>query len=216
MRYLIVLVGLLVACGKSPYEAKKVPGPKMGLIDGVGETLSFTDNGSTISTPENLSVGGTATLTGLATLTGGFTTGAGTITGVATLGSASFSGSASVTGLATLTGGFTTGALASLGAHEETTAPAGGALTSCGGGSPVLATGSTDTAGQITEGSTATGCVMAFGATYGTGKAPFCTCNATTNITVGCSTTATALTIVNTSASGDVINYRCTGQAGGS
>jgi hypothetical protein len=107
--------------------------------------------------------------------------------------------------------------LQSYGAHEESTGTALGSLTSCGTGSPAAATGSTDTSGKITEGTTATGCTAAFGATYT--NSPFCICTANAGgAAVACDasgSTATSLVIVNASATGDVITYHCFGRSGG-
>lgn len=82
------------------------------------------------------------------------------------------------------------------------------ALSACGGGSPALNTGATDTTGTITEGTTATGCVMTFASSKPV--APVCQVtspNGTAYTSVATSTTA--LTIVNGSASGNVYTYRC-------
>jgi hypothetical protein len=87
-------------------------------------------------------------------------------------------------------------------------------LSACGGGSPSITNTSTDAQGNITEGTTATGCALAFTGTYGV--APTCICSTTTATAVGCSATATTLTIVNGSASGLVVNYHCFGVIGSS
>jgi hypothetical protein len=97
--------------------------------------------------------------------------------------------------------------------HTGTLAPVTGALSSCGTGSPSVSTGSTDRDGTITEGTTATGCVLTFANTYTV--SPFCTATATTAIAVGVTTTATTMTLVNASATGDVITYHCEGRNGG-
>ena len=92
-----------------------------------------------------------------------------------------------------------------------------GAITGCGTGSPAAATGSTDIAGKITEGTTATGCTVAFANTYT--NSPFCVCTANAGgAAAACDasgSTATSLVIVNTSATGDVITYHCIGRSGG-
>lgn len=82
------------------------------------------------------------------------------------------------------------------------------ALSACGGGSPALNATANDNAGTITEGTTATGCVLTFAATKPV--APVCQVtspNGTAYTSVATSTTA--LTIVNGSASGNVYTYRC-------
>lgn len=81
-------------------------------------------------------------------------------------------------------------------------------LSACGGGTPTLNTGATDASGTITEGTTATGCVMTFASSKPV--APTCQVtspNGTAYTSVAASTTA--LTIVNGSASGNVYTYRC-------
>ena len=101
--------------------------------------------------------------------------------------------------------------------HMEGSGTAIGAITGCGTGSPAAATGSTDIAGKITEGTTATGCTVAFANTYT--NSPFCVCTANAGgAAAACDasgSTATSLVIVNTSATGDVITYHCIGRSGG-
>lgn len=110
-------------------------------------------------------------------------------------------------------------ALTSFGGHVQSTdtAQTSGNLSACGTGSPAILAGSTDQVGQITEGTTATGCTMAF--TRSMGKKPFCVCTALAGSTaVACDasgSTSTSLVITNASATGDVITYSCTGQKGG-
>lgn len=92
-----------------------------------------------------------------------------------------------------------------------TTAPT---LSSCGTGSPVV-TG-TNSAGVITVGTSATGCVATFATAYV--SAPACavvsqTAPATT--TPAYSVSATAITIVQTSTSGNKYSYVCVAQPGG-
>lgn len=84
------------------------------------------------------------------------------------------------------------------------TAPA---LTACGT-SPTIDATASDTAGTITEGTTATGCVATFHAAYAT--APHCVVSSPTgNALTSYSTSTTALTIVNASASNDKFTYLC-------
>lgn len=88
-------------------------------------------------------------------------------------------------------------------------------LTSCGT-TPSILSGSTDAVGEIVEGTTATGCAMAFVATYTV--APVCTCTGETAalaaVLVGCHATATTLTVENASASNNKIYYTCSGLSG--
>ncbi len=94
------------------------------------------------------------------------------------------------------------------------TALVNGDLSSCGGGTPTAV--GTDKAGRITEGTTATGCVLTFKSTWT--SAPFCVCSSETNaagtpVTVSCVATATTLTFTNASASGNVMIFHCFGQS---
>jgi hypothetical protein len=86
-------------------------------------------------------------------------------------------------------------------------------LTACGT-TPTLAAGSTTSRGQITLGTTATGCVITFPTAYVI--APFCmvTWNATPLASQSYSTSTTALTLVQTSTSNNVVVYDCKAQVG--
>lgn len=84
------------------------------------------------------------------------------------------------------------------------TAPA---LTACGT-SPTIDATASDTAGTITEGATATGCTATFHATYAT--APHCVVGSPSGSALtSYSTSTTALTLVNASATGDKFTYVC-------
>jgi hypothetical protein len=89
-------------------------------------------------------------------------------------------------------------------------------LSACGT-SPTINASSTDNAGQVTEGTTATGCVITFGTAYV--STPWCVVGianvapATSAMTYSVSNAA--ITVVNASATGDVINYVCMGETGG-
>lgn len=93
----------------------------------------------------------------------------------------------------------------------QTTAPA---LTSCGGGSPTNLAG-TDTAGTVVMGTTATGCVITFNVAYT--NAPHCvvTWRATPLATQSYAVTNASITLVQTSTSGNVVDYLCIAPAGG-
>lgn len=92
----------------------------------------------------------------------------------------------------------------------QTTAPA---LTSCGTGSPAI-TG-TDSAGIVTMGTGATGCVVTFNVAY-TGT-PYCVVSwiATPLASQSYVTSNAAITVTQTSASGNKLQYICVGTAGG-
>ena len=82
-------------------------------------------------------------------------------------------------------------------------------LSACGSGSPALSASATDFSGTITEGTSATGCVLTFGATKAV--APVCSVSSPGAAAfTSFSTSTTALTIVNSSASGNQYNYVCT------
>jgi hypothetical protein len=89
------------------------------------------------------------------------------------------------------------------------------ALTSCGTGSPALLSGSTDMAGQVTEGTTTTGCVVTMGKTN-YGQAPSCvvtfqSISAATppGYTIGFSTGTVTITVTNVNGTGLKFNYHC-------
>ena len=80
-------------------------------------------------------------------------------------------------------------------------------LTSCGT-SPAIATNSTDGAGEITEGSTSTGCTITFATAYT--NAPFCTITEQSGLSASYTLSTTAITITNIGAlSSTKIDYEC-------
>ena len=80
---------------------------------------------------------------------------------------------------------------------------------SCGT-SPAMRSGSTDMAGEVTEGTTATGCTITFATAYT--AAPFCVVTSQTGSVVLSYTLSTsAITITHASASSTKINYHCMG-----
>ena len=82
------------------------------------------------------------------------------------------------------------------------------ALTSCGSGSPTV-TGS-DFGGQITEGSSATGCILTFKEAFA--AAPGCVISSSNAASgLGVTTSTIAMTIVHSSYSSITIGYLCTG-----
>lgn len=97
--------------------------------------------------------------------------------------------------------------------HVVTTQTTPPALTSCGTGSPAI-TGS-DTAGIVTMGTSATGCVITFNTAYTT--APYCIVNwiATPLASQSWATSNTAITLTQTSTSGNKAVYVCLGTTGG-
>jgi hypothetical protein len=86
-------------------------------------------------------------------------------------------------------------------------------LTSCGSGSPTILGDDKD--GVVTMGTSATGCVITFATAYT--SAPLCTVSwqATPLASQSYTVSTTALTTVQTSASGNKLNYHCTAQNGG-
>lgn len=84
------------------------------------------------------------------------------------------------------------------------TAPA---LTSCGT-SPTIA--GTDTAGRVTEGSVATGCVITFNKAFG--ATPACVVTSEAGLVFSYTTSTTAITVTNVGAlSSTILNYHCIG-----
>lgn len=88
------------------------------------------------------------------------------------------------------------------------------ALTACGT-TPVLATGSTDSAGTITMGTTATGCVITFGTAYAAVPSCTVTWQATPLASQSYTVTTTAITTVQTSTTNNLLNYTCVAKSGG-
>lgn len=105
--------------------------------------------------------------------------------------------------------GLGTGAPAHI-ATGQTTAPV---LTSCGTGSPAIS--GTDTAGTVTAGTAAPGCIITFNVAY-TGV-PYCTVTwrGTPLLSQSYVVSNTAITLTQTSTSGDVIDYHCIARSGG-
>lgn len=99
----------------------------------------------------------------------------------------------------------------SVAAHVRTTGTAP-ALTSCGGTPGIVGN---DTAGIVTMGTTATGCVITFSVAYT--SAPFCvvTWIATPLASQSYVTSASAITLTQTSASNNKVQYICMAQSGG-
>jgi hypothetical protein len=91
-----------------------------------------------------------------------------------------------------------------------TTAPA---LSSCGGGTPVIV--GSDTAGLVTMGTSATGCVITFATAYT--AVPLCvvTWQATPLASQSWATVAASITLTQTSTSTNKVNYFCVAQQGG-
>ena len=85
----------------------------------------------------------------------------------------------------------------------------GSAPTPTGTGSPSIASGSTDTAGEVTAGSSATSVVITF-ATAKT-NAPFCTVTPQTGgiASFAYAISTTAITVTQSATSGDKIDYVC-------
>lgn len=82
-------------------------------------------------------------------------------------------------------------------------------LSACGTGSPAVDATANDASGTITEGTTATGCVLTFSTAYQT--APHCVVSSpTANAFTSYTPATTTLTIVNGSASGNKYTYLCT------
>lgn len=80
-------------------------------------------------------------------------------------------------------------------------------VSSCGT-SPNIIVGSTDTAGEITEGTSATGCTITFSASYA--RPPFCTVTSQSGLKFSYGISASAISITNIGLlSGTKINYHC-------
>lgn len=78
-----------------------------------------------------------------------------------------------------------------------------------GTGTPTIVTGSTDSAGEVTSGVTATSVVITFSSAKT--NAPFCVVSPQTNlVSFAYTISTTAITITQTATSGEVIDYHCT------
>lgn len=83
------------------------------------------------------------------------------------------------------------------------------ALSSCGT-SPAITTGSSDVAGEITEGTIATGCTITFQTAFK--QTPFCTITEQSGLSASYTTSNSAITITNIGAlSSTKLNYMCIG-----
>lgn len=198
-------------------------------LSGNGTPGAITGTTGTFSS--TLGVTGVATFTAIPVLpTGGATFGSTTITeaeigtldgvtpGTALASKAlvldSSKGIATITSatITTLTSTTLTGTTANLSGHINTGSGVP-AVTSCGTGSPTI-TGS-DTAGIVTLGTGATGCVITFAVAY-TGT-PYCVVSwiATPLASQSYVTANTAITLTQTSTSGNKVQYVCAGPSGG-
>jgi hypothetical protein len=84
------------------------------------------------------------------------------------------------------------------------------APSSCGGGSPAVTSGSTDAAGEVTEGTTATACTITFANAFA--AQPFCTVSPEQlSVAFTYSVSVSAISITNTSASGNKYSWVCHG-----
>ena len=82
------------------------------------------------------------------------------------------------------------------------------AVSSCGGGTPAIV--GSDTAGYVTEGTSAATCTNTFSQAYA--APPWCVVTSQTGASpVGYTPAAATLVVTNTSVSGLVFNYICTG-----
>lgn len=86
-------------------------------------------------------------------------------------------------------------------------------LTSCGSGSPTIS--GSDTAGVVTMGTSATGCIMTFVNAYT--NTPYCTVTwqGTPLLSQSYTVSNTAITLTQTSTGGNKVNYTCLAQSGG-
>lgn len=98
----------------------------------------------------------------------------------------------------------------------QNAAPTLTTTTSICGGSTAVLTGGTGVSGQVAEGTTAsTSCVITFPVAYVTAPECFVSLNNVADTALKCSTSTTALTVTQTSASSNVLNYLVLGLPGG-
>lgn len=126
--------------------------------------------------------------------------------------------SSATTGIATITGGLGVAKSAWIGTYVNvgTKIRAAGtvpALTSCGTGSPTIS--GSDLAGEVVLGTAATGCIITFNVAYA--ATPYCTVTwqTTPGLVQTYTVSTTAITLAQTSASGDKVNYTCMARSGG-
>ncbi|MDE2102814.1 MAG: hypothetical protein KGL39_36555 [Patescibacteria group bacterium] len=83
--------------------------------------------------------------------------------------------------------------------------------TASGTGTPTMTTGSSDTAGQVTAGTSATSVVVTFATPYA--AAPFCVVQTETGgiTSFAYAVSTTAITVTQTATSGNKIDYVCVG-----
>lgn len=87
-------------------------------------------------------------------------------------------------------------------------------VTACGT-TPTLVVGSTDSAGTIIMGTSATGCVITFGTAYAVAPSCVVTWIATPLASQSYAVTTTAITTVQTSATNNILDYFCVAKSGG-
>lgn len=98
---------------------------------------------------------------------------------------------------------------------QHLTSPVPTVTTSVCGGSAAVLTGGDDS-GQVAEGSSAsTSCVITFAVPFVTAPECFVSLNNVADTALKCSTSTTALTVTQTSASSNVLNYLVVGLPGG-
>lgn len=103
-----------------------------------------------------------------------------------------------------------------LGQSIHTGAPTLTTSTSVCGGSTGALTGGTDVSGQVAEGTSAsTSCVITFAKAFVTAPECFVSINNVADTALKCSTSTTALTVTQTSASSNVLNYLIVALPGG-
>jgi hypothetical protein len=178
----VSISGNVVSSGIISATGTSTPTMSSGVlaIYGIGNTPTFAGTGEAI---ERLSTTNGLVLTGDGS---SIDTGLGNHTGALAWGVAS-----GTTHVASLTGTYLTAS----------------ALSSCGT-TPAISSASTDTKGTITEGTTATGCVLTFSSAYAT--VPDCIVTSPSGvIPTSYSVTTVALTIANVSASNDKFTYFC-------
>lgn len=98
---------------------------------------------------------------------------------------------------------------------QHLAAPVATVTTSVCGGTGAAVTG-TDTSGQVAEAASAsTSCVLTFATPFAKAPECFVSLNNVADTALKCSTTTTALTVTQTSASSNVLNYLVVGLPGG-
>lgn len=200
MKRLLSSLALLLPC--AAHAQLLAPGPQVqvGCVPGIAcQAASLALGGATIGA-NALAVTGTSLLTGTVNVTGSMIA-----AGNVDAGGASIVGWVNRTSLTSTDG---TLKATNNAASRAFTLDFSGIPVPTGTGTPTIATGSTDAAGEVTSGTSATSLVITFSSVKT--NAPFCTVTPQTQLLAFAYTiTGTAITITQTATTGEKVDYFC-------